>query len=366
MQVPESLREPATRRETVASFPPIHATTNPYQPLLYAALADLGVGLAPPARLRSAWLWRSRTTVGYLHFHWLSEYYHHRRSALAAVRLTLLAQRLLLARLLGYRIVWTVHEIHPHDRSGWADRVAPHIVARLAHALIVHDESTKRKVIDLLGREPALIPLGSLAVPYGAGRSRAEVRAELAVPEHAVLILAFGLVRRYKHLEDIADALRLVPRDSAPGLVVLVAGQVMDRDVGDALERAARTDDRLALRLEFVPDENVAELFAAADAALITRVDDGTSGVLALAVSFGIPIITANTPGYRDTAERAAASWHFERGDPSSLAAALQSAARDLAGRRDPRVPIDWLPAWPDVARQTAAVYRASRPDGRV
>lgn len=344
-------------RSSVASFPPVGATTNPYQELLYDALAELGIGLADPTPLRSAWLWRSRGRVAYLHFHWLTSYYHHRRPVLAAVRLALLAQRLVLARALGYRIVWTVHEVYPHDRHGWADRVAPRIVARLAHALIVHDEATRKKARDALGRDAVVIPAGTFAGVYRPGRPRSAVREELGIPEDRTLILAFGLVRRYKRLEDVVDALRLIPPDAAPDFVVLVAGQVMDADVGDALERAALTDDRLRLRFGFVPDEHVADLLGAADALLVTRVDDGTSGVLTLGLSFGLPVIVADTPEYRAAAEVSTENRRFEPGDPASLAAALLAAASTSPNRSsDGRRPAEGLPAWSEVARDTAAV----------
>src|SRR5438067_3515671 len=97
-------------RRVVASFPEISATTNPYQQLLYESLREVGFHLAPAARLRFRWLWKSRRTVGCLHFHWLTPYYHHETSIGRLGRVPLLAARLVVARVLGYRIVWTVHE----------------------------------------------------------------------------------------------------------------------------------------------------------------------------------------------------------------------------------------------------------------
>ncbi len=362
MQSDASTHVQASRDSVVACFPPMSETTNPYQRLLYGALAEAGVQLAPAERLRSRWLWEHRRDVGILHFHWLSQYYHHPRAIPRLLRLVLLVQRLLLARILGFRVAWTVHEIHPHDRLGWADRVAPQLVARLAHVLIVNDEATGTKVVDAFGRDPVLIPHGTFAGVYSpAGRPPGDVRFELGIPEQAVLILCFGLVRRYKRIEDIVAALTLVPRDErAPDLVVLVAGQVLDPDLGDSLRDAAAQDDRLRLRLEFIPDEAVSELFDAADAALVTRSDDGTSGVLVLAVSLGIPLLVADTPGYRSATARGTRSWYFAPESPPALAEALAAAAHELGGHRSPTRAGDagHLPSWAEVAERTGAALR--------
>src|SRR5581483_12274716 len=121
---PDASSQPhASRKRVVATFPPLGETSNPYQRLLYEALAETGVRLAPSGKLRSKWLWENRREVGILHFHWLSGYYRHPRLAGQVVRLLLFAQRLLLARALRYRVVWTVHEIDPHDRQCRADSV---------------------------------------------------------------------------------------------------------------------------------------------------------------------------------------------------------------------------------------------------
>lgn len=355
---PDASSQPhASRKRVVATFPPLGETSNPYQRLLYEALAETGVRLAPSGKLRSKWLWENRREVGILHFHWLSGYYRHPRLAGQVVRLLLFAQRLLLARALRYRVVWTVHEIDPHDRQCRADSVAPRVAARFAQVLIVNDEATRGKVSRTLGREPVLIRHGSFAGVYApARRPASDVRAELGVDDASVLILCFGLVRRYKRIEDVVEALALVPPDDR-GLVVLVAGQVMDAELGDALRVAARDDPRIRLRLTFVPDDEVHELFSASDAVLVTRTDDGTSGVLALALSLGIPVVAADTPGYRELTAGASRCWRFTPGDPAALASVLVEAAAELSRARsaNPRPHEDPLPSWREVAEQTAA-----------
>ena len=260
--------------------------------------------------------------------------------------------------MLGFRVVWTVHEIHPHTRLSRADALAPHIVARLANELIVHDEPTRRAVVATLGRSPAVIPHGTFAGVYPRGQTRDHVRRRLDIPDTAVLVLAFGLIRRYKRLEDLASALALLPQDGSTDLVILVAGQAMDGDVLHRLEAAARGDERLRLLPHHVPDDEVVELFEACDAAVVTRTDDGTSGALVLALSLGVPVIVADTPGYRALADASQAThWFFSANDVHSLADAMRVAHTELRGAsRDPAPPAHHPVEWSAVAAQTAPI----------
>jgi hypothetical protein len=136
----------------VASFPPT-IKENPYQRLLYDHLLPHGFAPAPPARLRLRWLWESRRHVKALHFHWPQAYYRHEtgapslRRALSWVRLGLFGARLAVARTLGYRIAWTVHELYPHERFGRRlDHAAATMLARASHDLNAHDRITLNRV----------------------------------------------------------------------------------------------------------------------------------------------------------------------------------------------------------------------------
>ena len=92
--------------------------------LLYDQLVQFGLERAGDARLQLGWLWRARHEVTFLNFSWgPDEYYvwkqlHGRpRRILSWIRLGLFAGRLLTARMLGYRVVWMIHEVYPPHSS---------------------------------------------------------------------------------------------------------------------------------------------------------------------------------------------------------------------------------------------------------
>jgi beta-1,4-mannosyltransferase len=351
----------------VASFPPV-IPENPYQRLLYDALRADGIELAEGDSFRLTWLWQNRRRVKVLHFHWPAPYYRHDhsrpalRQLLSWVRLLLFAVRLSAARLLGYRIVWTVHEVYPPETtSRRLDRAAAIALATASNALIVHDEATRTAVENALPhgrRKVVVIPHASFTGVYPPGRDRATVRAELDIPLDAFVFLCFGHVRDYKDIDVLLEAFRLLSADRA---VLLVAGLPLSQEATDALRKAADADPRMRLRLGFIPNERVAELFSASDIAVVSRGDGGTSGVLVLALSLGLPVIAAARSAYEDLTGRGEAGWHFRPGDPVSLAAALEDSLGDPeAVRSKAKAARDRGAAvrWEETAALTASVLR--------
>ncbi len=142
----------------------------------------------------------------------------------------------------------------------------------------------------------------------------------------------------------------------------MVTGGIENESQADAVRAAASKDARIVEHLGFVPDERVAELFGACDAALVSRSDGGTSGSLILALSLGLPVVAARQPAYEDLLGDEEAGWLFEPGDADSLARTLERAAsadpatldakRAAVARR-----VDEL-GWDEIGAKTATLIR--------
>jgi glycosyltransferase involved in cell wall biosynthesis len=310
--------------------------------LLYEGLAREGVTLVDSSPLRIRWLVESRRRVDVLHFHWPEIYYRHQgattrsRLALSWLRLALFAVRLAAARLLGYRIVWTVHQVSPHESpSPRLDQAGTRVLARMAHLLVANDRATAVAAASRLRlkREPAVVAHGSYIGVYPPGRPRDEMRTELGIDPGALVFLSLGHLRRYKGLDLLLDAFAATAQ-SLPDSILIVAGLPVDGSGAAEVSAAAAADARIKPLLGFVADERVAELFAAADVAVLPRADGGTSGALVLALSHGVPVVAADLPVYSELVAAAGAGWLFEPGDPAALSTVLEQVAAEPAERR--------------------------------
>jgi glycosyltransferase involved in cell wall biosynthesis len=316
------------------------APWNPYLRLLYGHLALQGFEVVEDPRLSLRWLWRARSSVAFLHFHWPEGLYRYERSPaslrplLSRLKLALFAARVAGARVLGYRLVWSIHQVFPHESVDRAlERRAARFLARACHLLVAHDRWTAAHARSELGRPTsiAVVPHGSYIGFYPEGRPRSEVRRELGVPPDCFVFLCFGELRAYKEIDLLLAAFDSASLSNAR---LVVAGNVKIPSIGSALRAASAKDSRILTLLGFVPEERVAELFHACDAAVLARGDGGTSGSLILALSMALPVVAADVPTTRELTRDGQAGWLFRPHDVSSLRAALERADADPSDAR--------------------------------
>ena len=334
----------------LARFPPT-SDQNPYQRLLYRHLGEEGIALVPDAVFGSAWLWRHRDEVQFLHFHWRPDRYYHwpddynrgwrpprpLRLPLGWLRLAGFAFRLLLARALGYTIVWTIHEVLPQTTiSRKLDRSAARTLSRLSHIRFAHDHATveraRREIGNAVG-DVDVIPHGSYLDFYPPGRPREVVRSELGIPADTFTFLCFGSLRAEKQIEFLLNVFARLTGDVA----LVIAGVPRYERIREVILEHAAGDRRIRPLLMDVPEHRVSELFDACDASVHPRGDGWTSGSLILALSQGTAVIAAKQPAYEELTDGETAGWLFEPNDADSLLDALAAAAaegRELAQRK--------------------------------
>jgi beta-1,4-mannosyltransferase len=325
----------------VAAFPR-RVESNPYCELLYDHLEGLGVEVVD-GRTRLPWLVENRRRVRVLHFHWPERHFRAGRLG-SSIGFVL---RLLVARLLGYRLVWTVHNALPHEGGGWADRVARAALLRLA-TLIVHCEPA-RGALGRAGAQAHVIPHGSYVGRYPNGIAPAAARDRLRLESEARVLLAFGQVRPYKGLDALVGAFSALP---APEARLVIAGE----PIRGATVPAAG-DPRIRLFLAHIPDAEVQVFFNAADLVVLPYRNVLTSGAAMLALSFGRGIVAPRL-GCLAELERSGAAILYDPDAPDGLAAALARAlAADPAmlGERARRLARGL--SWDAIARRHLAAY---------
>lgn len=347
------------------------AGLNPYTGLLYGQLTRDGFELAHDPRFELRWLWRERHRVRVLHFHYaLHRHYVVRgpdrrpRPLLSWARLPAFVARLGAARILGYRLAWTIHEVYPPQaRPGERlHRTAARALARSCHLLLAHEDAVATGARSELGRAAEgihVVPHGSYSGVYPGGRPAAAVRAQLGIAADAFVFLSFGSLRRDKDVELLLEAFRGLEE---PAAVLLFAGRLEDARAVDAVAAAAREDPRIRPPAGVVPLEEVAELFGAADAVVLARSVPWTSGSVILALTLGVPVVAAEMAPYRELLGGEAAGWLFAPGDAASLRTTLARAAADRQAARAKgaaaRTRAAALPGWPEIAARTATLLR--------
>jgi glycosyltransferase involved in cell wall biosynthesis len=314
---------------------PIGTRVNPYIDLLRDGLVAAGADVDLAGRLDPDTLaGRSRPDV--IHLHWLDRYdlppallarslhgatdlprrglrrlletagnlpavYQFRRW----LRLRTLFDRMACFQAAGGRIVYTVHNLDPHEGAGPADRWGTARLLRLADAVHVHDASTAQEVATRFGRRAgvAIIPHGHYLGCYPNTIGRDEARQRLGLPAGAFVYVTLGLLRPYKGLEELLPAFRQtlqtlrasetrrVSQPEEANAILLLAGQPGSAEYAETLAALAGGDPRIRLTPYFVPPEDVQLYLNAADVCVLPYRQITTSGAALLAFSFGVPVI---------------------------------------------------------------------------
>jgi glycosyltransferase involved in cell wall biosynthesis len=339
---------------TVA-FLPVYQ--NPYQHLLTAELEKLGVHVEHLAGLPSAaWLVRNRDRVPLLHLHWLYGLYM--QHLLTPLRLGLFVTRFCLARWLGYRFVWTVHNLLPHRQP-----FPPmhHLVRRLvmhqASAVIAHCEYGRREILRLFPSQVPVhvVPHGNYVGVHPVIVSRAEARARLGIEPHRFVYALLGNISAYKGVESFVESFQA---SAGPDDIALIAGRNRAPALVQHLQDLAAGDARLRLHAGFIPDDEMQHYLRAADVAVFCFREVLTSGSVILAMTYGLPVV-APERGCLPELVTPDAGLLYDPDDPSALGTALRRIRLlDTAqmGRQAGRIAAALC--WQDIARQTAAIYR--------
>lgn len=342
--------------------------TNAYQRLLYEQLERHGIALISGARFEVQWLRAHPGRRTILHFHWQEFAYRPEaqdagwRDFVDAWRaVARFGVRLAVARALGYRVVWTVHQVIPHESLGRSDRLAAALLAGASSKVLVHDQPTAEacRWLPVRAKNVALLPHASYTGTYPPGRNRRERRTALRLTWARFVFLAFGRIRAYKDLSLLLGAFAQTI-DELPDVALVIAGVPADKAIAAEVEQAAETDRRVRALLGFVPDDEVAELFEAADAGVFARGDGGTAGSLLLCLSLGRPVVAARRPAYQELLGDEAAGWLFTPGDRQSLSATLIRAADPVVAAARGRQALERMGGrdWDEVGRRTAELLR--------
>lgn len=151
-------------------------------------------------------------------------------------------------------------------------------------------------------------------------------------------LLFIGLIRAYKGVDLLLRALPLVARDR-PEVRLVVAGDPLDPvEPLRTLASDLGVGERVDWRLGFLPDDEVEDVLADASVVVLPyrrRVD--ASGILALAVGHGLPIVASDVGSLGETVEEFGAGEVVPPEDVEALAAACIRLLAD-DGRRDDAV----------------------------
>jgi glycosyltransferase involved in cell wall biosynthesis len=212
------------------------------------------------------------------------------------------------------------HNVVDHEERAFSRLGARAVLGAMDDCLVhsAQDEARLRALVPGVRVTRAFHPLYDFVRTEPVDRAQARARLGLA----GDVILFFGFVRPYKGLGDLLQALPAVRRRRPATLCVTGefwgGSQEFRRQVRElGLESAVRCEDR------YVPNEEVALHFAAADVVVLPYRAGTASGVVQMAYGLDTPVVATTVGALGEIVDDGRTGFLVPPGQPAALAEAI-------------------------------------------
>ena len=265
---------------------------NPYNQLLVDSL----VGVTDTVAFRWKRALFGRWEV--LHVHWPEAILFGTTRKKKIVKAALFLAVVGRAKMLRRSMVWTVHNIAPHEPLVGLGQLAYKAWTSAVSARVHLNSGT----VGLAGgRDRAIdvvIPHG--LYPYPTSGSRVHPRA--SEPNRLVF---FGAIRAYKKVPELVRAFKA----TSDGWTLTVAGEPFDLKLEQEMRAAGSGDARVKILSRRLSEGELEACLADCDAVVLPYDGLINSGALLLALSRGLPVLVPNSKSVRALADEVGQEW---------------------------------------------------------
>lgn len=235
------------------------------------------------------------------------------------------------AKLLGAKLVTWGHGAPL--RTGWLDRLARQIRPDL---VIANSHHTAGALEPLFGKIPSRTIYYPVEVEVSKRRERSDMRSELATSEGCVAIAFAGRFERWKGLDLLLRAARLLLDRTTGNWCIWICGGVQrpsEIAYKEELERFVRSAG-LEERVRFLGQRaDVTDVFRAADLFCQPNTGPEPFGIVFIeALAAGLPVVSTNMGGAAEIVDETCGL--LAAPEPAAVAAALYRLVTDDALRR--------------------------------
>ncbi len=275
---------------------PVELEGNEIYALMLEHLEDEGYKPLRFSFWRFGALWSNRKRCCIIHTHWPEGIWRSKHAPICYI----LAFRFLLvyafSRLLGYRWVWSAHNVIPHYqvRAPLLERIMRLFMLHYFDLIIGLSDNTQadlKLAFGSCGRSYIKALHGTYDDVYPVHRSRQDVRRALDIPENATVLLVMnGTQRDNRGIREFIEAWERV--ENKGSLYLVVTGEIPN---GFKFVNS----DRSKFIAGRVDKEELGSVFCAVDFLVLNYSSITTSGLFYLALTFKLPVIAPRIPFFR-------------------------------------------------------------------
>ena len=224
------------------------------------------------------------------------------------------------------KIATFVHNFKPHQ-GAIGDKQLNKYITKRTDLIFCLSDLVKKEIEETIKDKSVIKMFHPIYDHYGTKIELAEAKQQLGWDEKLKYLLFFGEIKDYKGLDRLIESLSLLKKDLDYKLYIAGEFLVPEKKITELIKKYS-LEDKVKIRNEYIPNEDVPKLFCGASAIVTPYKITTQSGIIPIALHFERPVIASKVG---DLAESIT---HHQLGviaeaDPASLAESLDSFLTD-------------------------------------
>jgi glycosyltransferase involved in cell wall biosynthesis len=278
-----------------------------------------------------------------------------------------------LARLLMVNVIFTAHNVLPHDESEktvQGMRFAFKSIYAFCKALITHSEENKKELIGDFNVKASKI----FVIPHGnylfhtdgyAELTKNLAREKLGLSSESKVVLCFGAIREYKGLQYLIPAFKDVVDKLEEARLIIVGPSKQQNLIIRYKELIKELDLEQVIKFipRYIPLNEIGIYFKASDLVVFPYLHTYGSGALHTAFAFSKPVIVSDIAVFREMVKEGQNGYIIP---PQDIQVLAEKITRCLSMRSDKLAKIGSKSLrfakskynWIDIAKSTMHIYQ--------
>lgn len=194
-------------------------------------------------------------------------------------------------KVLNYKVVWTIHNLIPHDLHFANDFWITKFLLRFSDAQIVHSNAVLQQMNKLgaYTKNVFVIPHGNYKSVYDR-KNKQTVDTKLKKSAGGFVFLFFGNIKAYKGVEDFISIFNELNK-THKHIKFIIAGECNDQRLLNHILAEQKNNSNIICHIGHIMDDDVLPLFYSANMVVFPFKRITTSGSILLALTLGKPIV---------------------------------------------------------------------------
>lgn len=302
--------------------------TNRYNELFSNHLCDLGINVidfdwrVDLFGFKNILRMRAKDII---HIHWPSTIYQHENLVKNMIKIFLLFIQLFILKIKKVDIVWTIHNIYPHEyKNKKIEKFVRQIIIDNCRIIFSLGEGIKRSILNeykLTENKIKVIKHGHYFGEYPENYFYS--RESLNIKQDDVVFLFIGQIKAYKGIEELIDSFTKAEIENSK---LIIAGNPT-KEMNSYIKEI--NHESIIKITQFIPDDDLVSLIGVCDYVVLPYKNITTSGTAILAASYNKPIILPDNECIRDYFNEEIAIF-FKNNTEKSLVNALHEACENI------------------------------------